>query len=354
MQIALLDVLRCPLSSERLKLEIEREARIARGPDPRSQFGLGDPSERDREIISGSLIADQSGYRYPIIAGVPRMIVDPTLPDPISVNRQLRQPDASLSDEYQQTVRHFRTQWEAFGEEEKSFGMSVQETWKYLRETLSPPGLPDDWISGKVVVDAGCGHGKYVDALSHRGAEVIGMDITPEIERVYKRIGARPNVHLVQANILYPPLERARVDFVVSSGVIHHTPDTRAAFRAISKLVRSGGYLSIWVYPYRSAAFETVSQSIRIVTTRLPRPLLRALCYLPVPLLALPRWGAYSGTSLKSASWRQCAQVIYDFFGPKYQTHHRPDEIAAWYREEGFGQPWFGPNELSAVGRRLN
>ena len=68
--------------------------------------------------------------------------------------------------------------------------------------------------------------------------------------------------------------------------------------------------------------------------------------------LSIPGWGAYSGTSLKTASWRQCAQVIYDFFGPKYQTHHTKAEVRAWYQEEGFEAPWFGPNALSAAAKK--
>jgi hypothetical protein len=51
--------------------------------------------------------------------------------------------------------------------------------------------------------------------------------------------------------------------------------------------------------------------------------------HMPVPFLLIPGWGVYSGTSPKSASWRQCAQLTYEFFGPKYQTHHSSEEVAA-------------------------
>jgi|GEM_PF-1172403 len=349
MQSRLLNILCCPITKQDLKLEIDEEIVVDRTFEPGSSKLPGNPSDLTREIISGWLTSQDGQHRYPIVNGVPRMLVDFNLPEPESVNLAFTKPDAALSKEYRQTIEHFRTQWEAYAEEEKTFGMTVDESWKYFLSTLSHPDLPAEWFREKLFIDCGCGHGKYVDALTARGAEVVGFDITPEIERVYRRIGNRTNAHLVQANILHPPLKPGMGDFVMSNGVIHHTPDTRGAFQAISSLPASKGYLSIWVYPFRSPAFEFVSQALRAVTTRLPRPLLRVLCHIPVPLLFIPGWGAYSETTLKSASWRQCAQVIYDFFGPKYQTHHTEDQVASWYAQESLLRPWFGPNKLSAV-----
>jgi SAM-dependent methyltransferase/uncharacterized protein YbaR (Trm112 family) len=352
MQTRLLDILRCPITHEHLILHVDQEIRVNRVPGRDTERQPGNPADSGTEIWSGTLTAATSGFVYRIVNGVPRMLVDPGLPDATSVNVAFAEPDTKLSNEYRQTIRHFRTQWDAFSEEEKTFGMTVDESWRYFCGTLRPRELQEDWFDGKLFLDAGCGHGKYVDALSARGAEVVAFDITPEIERVYRRIGHRSNVHLVQANILYPPFEQATFDFVMSNGVIHHTPDTREAFRAISRLPKAGGFLAIWVYPYRSRGFDAVSQALRAITSRLPSNLLRALCYLPVPLLSIPGWGAYSGTNLKTASWRQCAQVIYDFFGPKYQTHHTQAEVSAWYQEEGYETPWFGPNPLSASAKK--
>jgi len=213
-KIRLLNVLRCPLTGQSLRLSIDEEINVPRtGAVGVKQLG-GNAADESREVLSGWLTTDDGQHRYPIVRGVPRMLVDKNLKEPASVNEQFTKPDTCLSREYQQTIEHFRTQWEAFAEEEKIFGMTVQESWEYFLSTLRPPDLAPEWFKDKLFVDAGSGHGKYVDALSAPGTEVIGFDITPEIERVYLRIGNRPNVHLIQANILHPP--SSRVSLILS------------------------------------------------------------------------------------------------------------------------------------------
>src|SRR5215203_4398543 len=205
MQVRLLDILRCPLSGEKLTLHVDHEVAIARQLNSSTPLAFGDTSEISREIVEGKLIAESSKHVYPIVAGVPRMLVDKRLSDPTLPNRNLMRPDSGLSQEYQQTVGHFRTQWATFGEDTKSFGRSVEGSWKYFRENYVLPSIPDEWFRGRLVVDAGCGHGKYIDAFSMHGIDVVGLDITPEIERVHQRVGSRPNVNLVHGNILHPP-----------------------------------------------------------------------------------------------------------------------------------------------------
>jgi SAM-dependent methyltransferase/uncharacterized protein YbaR (Trm112 family) len=352
MQVRLLEILRCPLTLEPLKLEVLEEIRVDRESSRVIEQLPESAEDHNREIIEGYLVAETSGYRYPIINGVPRLLADTRLEAPTGLTESSSFPDRALSEEYRQTVEHFRTQWENYAQEDKVFGRDVEGSWKYFRDTLCPPEVPDSWFEGRLVLDAGCGHGKFVDALSKRGIEIVAFDITPEVERVFSKLSGRPNAHVIQANILHPPFAPGTFDYVFSNGVIHHTPDTRAAFRSIGRLVRAGGYLGVWVYPFRSVVFDTVSQSIRFFTTRMPRWLLRQLCFIPVPLLSIPGWEAYSKTSLRNASWRECAQVVYDFFGPKYQTHHTAEELSRWYREEGFANPWIGPDPLSAAGRK--
>jgi SAM-dependent methyltransferase len=354
MQPRLVNLLRCPVTLEPLTLEITEEVKVDRGPPPLAHSALGAEDDPSREILSGWLVAEKSEYRYPIVDGVPRLLADKRLKLPSGPAGASSVPDHGLSADYRQTVEHFRTQWATFAEEEKVFGRDILASWKYFRETLCPPDFQDSWFDGRLVLDAGCGHGKYVEAFSNRGIEILGMDITPEVGRVYRRLGNRANAHVIQANVLHPPLAKEKFDYVFSSGVIHHTPNTRAAFNAIAQLPRKRGYLAIWVYPFRSEVFDTISQALRAVTTRLPRWLLRPLCYVPVPLLSIPGWGAYSGTSLRNSSWRECAQVVYDFFGPQYQTHHTPEEVAQWFQAEGYRKPWFGPDPLSAVAQKTS
>jgi len=188
------------------------------------------------------------------------------------------------------------------------------------------------WYAGKRVLDAGCGHGRYLHAFASLGAEVVGLDIGegPELAGYVAKEGP---VGVVQGSVLAPPFAPESFDLVFSDGVIHHTPDARAAYLALARLVRPGGALYIWVYPREGWVRETVFGLGRAVTTRLPGPLVRALSFALAPLTLGVR--SYSGTNLTNATWRECAQVVHDWIAPPLQSHHTQDEVEGWAREAG-------------------
>jgi len=301
-------------------------------PACQGALSLVGPRGDGDEVEDGDLACPPCGRRFPVVAGGPRL---------------LSAPAGGAA----QVKRAFETQWRAWGGEHRIFGRTEREAMEYLTTNLvHPEAAGQDW-RGRWVLDAGCGHGMYVRALAAAGAQVVGLDVSETVTEVYRAVRALPGAHCVQSDVRRPGLRPGVFDLVFANGVIHHTGDTRDAFRRLAALVRAGGYLGVWVYPVRHRAWEAAQRAIRAITTRLPPRLLARLAYVPVPLLAV--FPAYSGTSLRTASWRQCAQVVYDFYAPRYQTHHRPDEVTAWFREEGFGAIAVMPDPLSVTGKRL-
>jgi SAM-dependent methyltransferase len=61
------------------------------------------------------------------------------------------------------------------------------------------------------------------------------------------RYGVR-NVQFVETDLRAPGLRRGAFDVVICSGVLHHTPDPRAAFATVARLARPGGVLAIGLY----------------------------------------------------------------------------------------------------------
>lgn len=295
-------------------------------------MALDGPQYVREEIESGLLGCPSCRVVFAIERGVPRLVMP-------------------VHGRDGQVKRSFELQWRAWGREDKIFGRTERVAMDYLMTNLVHPQLARESWRGKWVLDAGCGHGMYVRGLIASGAQVVGLDIGDTVTDTYQRVRQEPQANCLQADVLRPGLLRGSFDFVFSNGVIHHTGNTRRAFSQLAGLVRVGGYLGVWVYPVRHWAWELLQQAIRGVTTRLPSRLLYYLCYLPVPLLSLFR--AYSGTSLRTATWRQCAQVVFDFYAPRYQTHHRPEEVQAWFREEGFEQVMVMPDPLSITGKRV-
>jgi SAM-dependent methyltransferase len=97
-------------------------------------------------------------------------------------------------------------------------------------------------IQGKVVLDLGCGTGENLVPLAKRGADVIGIDISPELVQL-----ARQRLHgyglaaTVQEGSAYATgLPDESVDVVFSMALLHHL-DLPAARNEIYRILRPGG-----------------------------------------------------------------------------------------------------------------
>jgi SAM-dependent methyltransferase len=160
----------------------------------------------------------------------------------------------------------------------------------------------------------------------------------------------------VQGDIMNPPFVEGAFASAYSIGVLHHTPDTRTAFRSIVDLVRPGGRISIWVYrtfqpeievrEYKRmfATFqELASDGTRIVTTRLPHQLLHWLCHAAVPLGwvkmkvddgKIPKVLGWPFLLLPISShreWRVRICDTFDWLSPRYQWKHTSAEVFGWF-----------------------
>ncbi len=111
----------------------------------------------------------------------------------------------------------------------------------------------DEFFRGKSVLDVGCGTGEETLFLAQLGAErVVGVD-SSEGSIEYARQAAMDagidNVEFRVESVLDDDAMPDReFDYVSSLGCIHHTPDTRHAFRNLSRALKPGGYLCTFIY----------------------------------------------------------------------------------------------------------
>jgi SAM-dependent methyltransferase len=91
--------------------------------------------------------------------------------------------------------------------------------------------------------------GRFLEVVSKEpSATIAGFDLTLAVESAYANIGARPNVHIVPADIMKPPFRQGSFDVVFSIGVLHHTSNPKAAFGKLVPLLKREGQIAIWVY----------------------------------------------------------------------------------------------------------
>jgi SAM-dependent methyltransferase len=322
-------------------------------------------------IRTGGLVCE-CGASYPIQEFVPRFVRSDGYVDTFSF----------------QWRKHRLTQLDADTrrESEETFRLST--------------GLEAADLAGKVVLDVGCGMGRFSDVVSRAGAEVVGIDLSYAIDAAHDNLAGRANVNLAQADVFKLPFRTGTFDCIFSIGVLHHTPDARAAVLHLIPYLKPGGVLAIWVYPrYKFdlmirhapdrfsrdngpyvlrapirlgrvglAVFSRVAiwldratnlgnSLARAVGRRLPVRVLYALCHVAIPLYHVLKLRPFAPLRLfikismhPDPEWR--VLDTFDNLSPKYQSRHTYEEVQGWFEEGGLEDLSCQPNFVGVRGRR--
>ena len=227
-------------------------------------------------------------------------------------------------------VASFGRQWNRYdvardGEDEAVFAVKT--------------GVEPRDLRGMLVLDAGCGGGRYARLAGRAGAKVVGVDLSAAVVKAAALCADLPDVAIVRADLLDLPLAERAFDLAFSIGVMHHSPDPRRAFAQVAARVKPGGTLAVWLYRKNTAPQEWVNSGLRALTTRIPGPALEAVS---AGLGALGGVPVLNRTLNKVANFsnhpdrelRVCDN--FDWYAPMYQSHHTVDELTGWFRAEGF------------------
>ena len=213
-------------------------------------------------------------------------------------------------------------------------------------------GLSHDDLAGAVVLDAGCGMGRYLRVAAEAGANVVGLDLS-ESTRAAREMteDLADRVLVLRGDLLRPPLAEGTFDQIYSIGVLDHTPDPRRAFLAVARLLKPGGRIAIWVYRKERPLLERIINVHRAVSTRLPLGVGLFLSRLMSPVGGIKRrlmasrnqLVARCGVALNVATIgvsmhpdpevRVCDTL--DWYAPRYMSRHTFDEVAGWFAEAG-------------------
>ncbi|TAK77721.1 MAG: methyltransferase domain-containing protein [Dehalococcoidia bacterium] len=115
-------------------------------------------------------------------------------------------------------------------------------------------------LSGKRVLDLGCGLGEYVRAFARRGAKVLGSDIaTARLVEARARAAAAATDGVegfLAAAGEALPFRDGCLDLIVLNEVIEHVADDRETLREVARVLAPGGTCILYA-PNRLYPFET-------------------------------------------------------------------------------------------------
>ncbi len=170
---------------------------------------------------------------------------------------------------------------------------------------------------GARILEIGCGTGQLGAFLSIGGRPVVGVDMSNASLTLATRFRARHGLascNFVQGNLFELPLQKEAFDLVICKGVLHHTADARAAFRAAAQMVRPGGYVLVGLYN----RIGRIPTSVRRWYFKL-RPRREGTGDYVLRQIAK--------SDEKARSW------FFDQYLHPHETRHTVDEVLDWFAE---------------------
>ena len=140
-------------------------------------------------------------------------------------------------------------------------------------------------LSGKRVLDVGCGSGRFAEIALSAGARLVAIDYSAAVDATRANVGDGPNIDVLQADIFRLPFKPESFDFIYCFGVLQHTPDPARAFRSLLPPLRRGGRIAVDVYPKTWMSPLWPKYWLRPLTRRLSKERLFRIVERMVPVL---------------------------------------------------------------------
>ena len=159
-----------------------------------------------------------------------------------------------------------------FGDQWKQYQKTQLDS--YTNTTISLSRLErclgdlSNQLSGKLVIEAGCGAGRFTEGLLQKGVRLISSDISSAVEVNQENFPCNDNHLIIQADINDMPFDENTFDVVICMGVIQHTPSPEETIKNLYSLVKKGGWLIIDHYTLKRSDLFRLAPLFRMYLKR--------------------------------------------------------------------------------------
>lgn len=347
-------------------------------------------SKEGPHAIEGVLRTRDRSTWYPILNGVPSFLTGPMQPDLAEFCRRhgLENPTTASarpeSSEQAKTNKTFSDKWRRF----KQYGLEPEHKEFLFGWYCKKLGVPDlealkAFYGSKMrVLEVGPGSGFNTRFIAENcPGKVFALDVSDAAFTTFENTRDLDNCCVVQADLMDAPFPDATFDFIIADGVLHHTPNTKAAVQALYRKVRPGGQFFFYVYRKMGAARVFSDNHIRENfmplsaeecyaacegITELGRELSRLNATItlekPIPVLGIPA-GTHNVQRLLYYNFLKCFwneafdyetnnMVNFDWYHPHNAWQHTEKEVEDWLKELGVTSYDFNdsnPNGISVL-----
>lgn len=213
MKSEILDILRCPKSNQRLKLD------------------------------SSFLVSEDKQNRYLVKGGIPRFVDKNNYADSFGMQWNL----------------YSKTQLDSYSGQ----SISADRFWKAT-------GWTKEEIKNNWVLDVGCGSGRFAEIALLAGAKVVAIDYSSAVDACSKNFLNHPNLYIIQADIYELPFQLESFSFIYSLGVLQHTPNPKKAFHSLPPFLKKDGRICVDYYEKSFKSMLLPKYWLRPLTKRIP------------------------------------------------------------------------------------
>jgi 2-polyprenyl-3-methyl-5-hydroxy-6-metoxy-1,4-benzoquinol methylase/uncharacterized protein YbaR (Trm112 family) len=282
---------------------------------------------------TSALNCTENGHLYPIKNGIPRFV------------------------DFGNYAESFGFQWKKFSRVQLD---SYNGTGFSEERFKSITSWNRDNLAGKLILDAGCGAGRFSEVVLKYGGRLTAIDLSEAVDALRENLSpAEPLV--CQASIYELPFRAGTFDYVYCIGVVQHTPDPEETIRALCKMVKPGGHIGLWIYEHDWKSYLGTlgfKYALRPVLRRLSRSrqfaISKTLVDLFFPIASILKSRGFFGKLIMrllpvaSAHLQSVPLSVEDFktwvlldtfdmYSPAYDKPQTYKKVSGLLAEEGFG-----------------